>query len=72
MQLVLLSGTVPSTSIPFLKTSFELLENAVKIQESSNRPGLEYILEQPLNSGAIQNKIKDVGSEEQKKWMGKD
>ena len=72
MQLVLLSGTVPPTSIPALKTSFELLENAVEIQENSNRPELEYILEQPLNSGAIQNKIRNVVSKEQKEWMGKD
>ena len=72
MQLVLLSGTVPPTSIPALKTSFELLENAVEIRESSNRPELEYILEQPLNSGAIQNKIRDIVSEEQKEWTGKD
>lgn len=72
MQLILLSGTVPPTSVLALRDSFGLLNNGVEIRQSSNRPELEYILEQPLHPQAIPSKIKEIVLKEQRKWTSKD
>ncbi|KAG2088572.1 uncharacterized protein F5147DRAFT_525879, partial [Suillus discolor] len=44
MQLVLLTGTLPQSSVAALKAAFGLADNAIEIRESSNRPELEYIM----------------------------
>lgn len=72
MQLILLSGTVPPESVPSLKKSFGLLADSLEIRQRSNRPELEYILEQGLPSGSIPERIKEIVFKEQNGWLSKD
>ena len=72
MQLVLLSATVPSTSIAALKKTFGLMADAKEIRQSSNRPELEYILKAPAPSDDLEKKTIEIVKKERENWSTKD
>lgn len=72
MQLVLLSGTVPPSSVAALKKTFGLMDDAVEVRESSNRPELEYILEAPASSSILEGKTIQIVERERREWSPKD
>lgn len=72
MQLVLLSATVPPSSISALKSMFGLTRNVREIRQSNNRPELEYILKVPLPSHRIEEETIQIVAKEQRGWSSKD
>lgn len=72
MQMVLLSATVPPSSIPTLKSMFGLTPNAREIRQSINRPELEYILKGPLPSHCIEEEAIQIVMKERRGWSSKD
>jgi superfamily II DNA helicase RecQ len=72
MQLVLLSGTIPSTSITALKKTFGLMANAKEIRQPTNRPELEYILKVPAPSRDLEKKAIEIVEKERENWSPKD
>jgi superfamily II DNA helicase RecQ len=72
MQLVLLSGTIPPSSVAALKTIFGLTNNAYEIRQSNNRPELEYILKPPAPSSDIEEETIQIVAKERKEWSAKD
>jgi superfamily II DNA helicase RecQ len=72
MQLILLTGTMPSFSLAALKKTFGILSTAIEIRESSNRPELEYIMRPPAQSNTLQTKVIQIVEQEQEQWTTKD
>lgn len=72
MQLILLSGTIPPSSVAALKERFGLLETTKEIRQCSNRPELEYILERPLGLIAMSSRIEEIVSKERENWSSQD
>lgn len=73
MQLVLLSGTVPPTSVSELHDRFGLEEDTtLQIRESSNRPELEYILEAGFTPTKILQRVVQIVQEQRRGWGDND
>ncbi|KAG2030099.1 P-loop containing nucleoside triphosphate hydrolase protein [Suillus americanus] len=72
MQLVLLTGTMPQSSIAALKTMFGLLPTAIEIRESINCLELEYIMRQPAQSNTLETKVTQIVEQERKQWTTED
>jgi len=72
MQLVLLSGTVPPQSVMALKSAFQLTQETIQVQQSSNRPELEYIMEKTMGSPGLPSKVIYIVQREQQEWKEKD
>ncbi|KAG1853621.1 P-loop containing nucleoside triphosphate hydrolase protein [Suillus subluteus] len=72
MQLILLTSTMPQSSVAALKTMFGLLPTAIEIRESINRPELEYIMRQPAQSNTLETKVTQIVEQEQKQWTTND
>jgi superfamily II DNA helicase RecQ len=72
MQLVLLSATIPPSSIAALKATFGLLSTTIEIKESSNRPELEYIMRAPALANTLEMKAIQIVEQEQSQWTAKD
>ncbi|KAG1853343.1 hypothetical protein F4604DRAFT_1933238 [Suillus subluteus] len=68
MQLILLTGTMPQSSVAALKTMFGLLRTAIYIRESINRPELEYIMRQPAQSNTLETKVTQIVEQERKQF----
>ncbi|KAG1735321.1 uncharacterized protein EDB91DRAFT_1083775 [Suillus paluster] len=72
MQLLLLSGMIPPSSIPALKIIFGLTDKVHEIRQSSNWPELEYILKPPASSSDIEEETIQIIANEWKEWSTKD
>ncbi|KAG1765747.1 P-loop containing nucleoside triphosphate hydrolase protein, partial [Suillus placidus] len=71
-QLILLTGTMPQSSIAALKEMFGLADTTIEIRESINRPELEYIMRQPAQSNTLEIKTIQIVEQEQEQWTTKD
>ncbi|KAG2067520.1 hypothetical protein BDR04DRAFT_1120426 [Suillus decipiens] len=72
MQLVLLTGTLPDSSIPALKLMFGLLSSTIQIRESSNCPELQYIMKSLAQLHTLETKTIQIVQQEWFKWEEKD
>ncbi len=48
VQFIVLSGTVPPTSMSTLRNAFGIMNNAVEIRTKTVRPEIQYVLEPPM------------------------
>ncbi|KAG1762154.1 P-loop containing nucleoside triphosphate hydrolase protein [Suillus occidentalis] len=72
MQVILLSATLPQSSIAALKAAFGLLSTAAEIRETSNRPELVYIMRPPAESNALETKAVRIVEHERAGWRTDD
>ncbi|KAG1787230.1 P-loop containing nucleoside triphosphate hydrolase protein [Suillus plorans] len=72
MQLVLLTGTPPQSSVAALKAAFDLADNAIEIRESINRPELEYIMKAAAPSNAPEDMVIQIVACERQRWTSDD
>jgi len=72
MQLILLSATIPPSSISAVKKAFGLLETTAEIRESSNRPELQYIIKERMMSCIMERQTVKIVKMEMKNWTKKD
>lgn len=72
VQVILLTATLPPSKELSIKEAFALVPKIQIFQQSSNRPELEYILEQPMGTPAMMPKIVHLVQQEQKSWNTQD
>ncbi|KAG2060949.1 P-loop containing nucleoside triphosphate hydrolase protein [Suillus hirtellus] len=72
MQLVLLTGTLPQSSVAALKAAFGLADNATEIRESSNQLELEYIMKAPGSLHTLEDMVIQIVACERQEWTSED
>lgn len=60
VQFIVMSGTVPPTSMPALRNAFGIMEDAVEIRTKTVRPEIQYVLEPPMKQWGNENIVQRV------------